>query len=154
MRRLLSQQLLHHSRLKKFKKRFFKKEANWLYLFLVLSFSSACLNIILYLISQDVRIDFYLSDASKTNTQSVHIKKPTEVRGIYITAYTASTDRLDKLIDFVKNNGLNTVVLDLKTPNGEPAFIFQDENLKKYNLSKSIYKPEDIIAIISLQILL
>lgn len=74
-----------------------------------------------------------------------HIAKPDEVRGIYITAFTAGIPRFDDLINFIKRNDLNAAVVDLKGPHGEPAFTLKNEALKKYSWGKSIYDLESVV---------
>jgi hypothetical protein len=48
-----------------------------------------------------------------------HVSLPTEVRGIYWTAVTATTSRADELLAYMLETGLNTVVIDVKMDNGE-----------------------------------
>lgn len=52
----------------------------------------------------------------------VHVSLPTEVRGLYWTATTAATERAQELLVYMKETGLNTVVIDIKMDNGELAF--------------------------------
>lgn len=52
-------------------------------------------------------------------TPSIHTPLPTEVRGIYWTAVTATTSRADTLLEYMLSSGLNTVVIDVKMDNGE-----------------------------------
>lgn len=54
---------------------------------------------------------------------SLHVSVPDEVRGIYWTASTAGSSRSEELITYMKETGLNTVVIDLKMDDGELAFI-------------------------------
>ncbi len=42
----------------------------------------------------------------------VRVPLPSEVRGIYWTAFTAATKRADELIEYMKKTELNTVVID------------------------------------------
>lgn len=106
---------------------------------LALSFAAFCFNVVLFLINRNVLPGFYLNQKRKESSASAHIAKPPEVRGIYMTAYTAGTSRLDELIKFIKDNGLNAAVVDVKGPNGEPAFIFKNDILQKYNPAKQLY---------------
>ncbi len=62
----------------------------------------------------------------------IHVPIPKEVRGIYWTASTAGSTRGDELLTYMKEYGLNTVVVDLKMDNGELAFEPVDESLKPY----------------------
>lgn len=86
----------------------------------------------------------YVVSGEEVRAVAAHIEKPVEVRGIYMTAYTASTKRFGELMDFIKKNDLNALVLDIKTSNGEPAFAMKNETLKKYNPKKSLYNPEEL----------
>lgn len=67
-----------------------------------------------------------------TQKAVVHIPLPSEVRGMYWTAVTASSKRGDELIDYMQKTGLNTVVIDLKMDDGELAFTPHDASLSKY----------------------
>lgn len=54
---------------------------------------------------------------------ATHTPLPSEVRGVYVTASTASSlERYKKLVDQVKAKGINAIVLDLKTESGALAF--------------------------------
>ncbi|MBI4435580.1 hypothetical protein HY630_02820 [Candidatus Uhrbacteria bacterium] len=48
-----------------------------------------------------------------------HTPLPTEVRGLYWTAVTATTQRADELLAYMQETGLNTAVIDVKMDNGE-----------------------------------
>lgn len=61
-----------------------------------------------------------------------HVILPEEVRGIYLTAYTAGSSRLDELLAYAEKTHLNTLVIDVKLDNGELAFDPVDTSLKKY----------------------
>ncbi|MBU1180149.1 putative glycoside hydrolase [Patescibacteria group bacterium] len=132
-----------NKKLKKIKKQL--KRANWLYLLLVWTTAMLAFNIIFYFINHDVRFGSYLNSNHESIKIAGHIKKPGNVKGIYITAYTAGISRFDELIDFVKANGLNTIVLDVKGPNGEPAFFLKRESLKEYNPDKPIFNVSRVI---------
>jgi hypothetical protein len=45
-----------------------------------------------------------------------------EAKGIYLTLYSASNDRLDKLIEMTKRTKINTFVIDVKDDNGHMLF--------------------------------
>jgi len=62
----------------------------------------------------------------------VHIPLPDEVRGIYWNTQTAGSDRGDVLLAYMKERGLNTVVMDLKTDDGQLAFTPNDPALVVY----------------------
>ncbi|MBI2475454.1 hypothetical protein HYV69_03465 [Candidatus Uhrbacteria bacterium] len=64
--------------------------------------------------------------------EDIHIPLPSEVRGLYWTASTAGSERADELLSYMKERGLNTVVIDLKMDDGKIAFIPKSETLKIY----------------------
>jgi len=75
------------------------------------------------------------SDDSLAMTESeviAHISLPDEVRGLYWTASTAGSERSDELLLYIKESGINTVVIDLKMDDGEIAFVAKDETLSVY----------------------
>lgn len=113
---------------------------------LIYTAAAFSLNAVLFLIYHNPLPEWNILFKKRDGAVNGHLVKPQEVRGIYITAYTAGTKRFDELIDFIKNNDLNAAVVDIKGPTGEPAFILQHETLKKYNLKKSFYEPEQIVA--------
>ena len=49
---------------------------------------------------------------------SAHVDLPDEVRGIYWTAVTARSARGDELLEYMKETGLNTVVIDAQLDDG------------------------------------
>ncbi|MFA5133915.1 MAG: putative glycoside hydrolase [Patescibacteria group bacterium] len=108
-------------------------------------FSIFCFNIILFLINSTYFEGNYLNQSHRLIKKVSHLQKPDKVKGIYITAYTAGTGKFDELISFIKKEGLNTAVVDAKGPNGEPAFFLERESLKKYNVGKPLYNPEEIV---------
>ncbi|MBD3251311.1 hypothetical protein GF380_02445, partial [Candidatus Uhrbacteria bacterium] len=64
--------------------------------------------------------------------QPSRVPLPDEVRGIYWTAVTAGTSRGDELLAYMKETGINAVVIDLKLDNGEIAFEPINETLKPF----------------------
>lgn len=54
-----------------------------------------------------------------------------EVKGIYLTLYSASGERLDKLIEMTKRTKINTFVIDVKDDNGN--MLFATEAAAKYS---------------------
>lgn len=115
------------------------------YIVIVWVFAIFCFNIILLFINRDARMGGYLSGKHEERPVPEHIVKPLEVKGIYLTAYTAGTNRLDELIDFSKKQGFNAVVVDVKGPKGEPAFIFKKDALLKYNAGRPLYDVLEVI---------
>ncbi len=61
-----------------------------------------------------------------------HVEIPKEVRGIYWTALTAGSKRAKTLTTYMKETGLNTVVIDLKADDGHIAFKPINPNLTPY----------------------
>src|SRR3989339_1937316 len=53
------------------------------------------------------------------SSMTKHTPLPEEVRGLYWTAFTATTWRADELLSYMLESGLNTVVIDVKMDNGE-----------------------------------
>jgi len=75
-----------------------------------------------------------------------HLPLPAEVRGVYVTASTASSYKnYVALIDSVKAKGVNAIVLDLKTENGSLAFEPTTAALKAEAPTKIIIKDLDRI---------
>jgi hypothetical protein len=72
---------------------------------------------------------------------------PDEVRGIYWTANTAGSElRRQELTAYIKNNELNTVVIDLKTDNGALAYEPFNTNLEQYTTENPlIYNLPEIL---------
>ncbi|HYE82598.1 MAG TPA: putative glycoside hydrolase [Clostridia bacterium] len=54
-----------------------------------------------------------------------------EARGIYLTKYSASNDRLDRLIEMTKRTKINTFVIDVKDDNGH--MLFPTKAAEKYS---------------------
>lgn len=70
-----------------------------------------------------------------------HVPLPDEVRGIYVTASTASSlDRLKGLVAQTAKKGINAIVLDVKTERGSLAFVPEDASLKASAPVKPIIK--------------
>ena len=69
-----------------------------------------------------------------------------EVKGIYLTVYSASGARLDKLIEMSKRTKINTFVIDVKDDNGN--MLFATEAAEKYNPEANTKAPiKDIKAL-------
>lgn len=56
---------------------------------------------------------------------------PVEVRGVYVTLYSASGARLDQLIEMSKRTKINAFVIDVKDDNGN--MLFATETADKYS---------------------
>jgi hypothetical protein len=62
-----------------------------------------------------------------------HIKTPESVRAIYMSSWVAGTPSLrNKLIAFIDESGVNSVVIDIKDSTGVVSFIIDDPVVKKY----------------------
>lgn len=70
----------------------------------------------------------------------LHIPLPAEVRGMYWTAVTAGGARGDELLSYMKDTGLNSVVIDLKMDDGAIAFVPKDETLNAYALDEPVIR--------------
>jgi len=72
---------------------------------------------------------------------------PVEVRGVYITASTASSfDRYTKLISSIKAKGANAIVLDLKAASGSLAFVPNSATLRSEAPVKGLYDLDKLVA--------
>lgn len=60
-----------------------------------------------------------------------------EARGIYLTKYSASNDRLDKLIEMTKRTKINTFVIDVKDDKGH--MLFKTKAAEKYSPEANNY---------------
>lgn len=60
-----------------------------------------------------------------------------EARGIYLTKYSASNDRLDRLIEMTKRTGINTFVIDMKDDKGH--MLFSTKAAEKYSPEANKY---------------
>jgi hypothetical protein len=62
-----------------------------------------------------------------------HIKTPESVRAIYMSSWVAGTPSLrNKLIAFIDESDINSVVIDIKDSTGVVSFIIDDPVVKKY----------------------
>lgn len=68
----------------------------------------------------------------KIEIKITHIKTPEIVKGIYLTAYSAGSKRLDELLEFAKKTEINSFIIDVKTGAGDLAFEPKNSNLKKF----------------------
>lgn len=69
-----------------------------------------------------------------------------EAKGIYLTLYSASNDRLDKLIEMTKRTKINTFVIDVKDDNGH--MLFPTKAAEKYSPNANKNAPiKDISAL-------
>lgn len=69
-----------------------------------------------------------------------------EARGIYLTKYSASNDRLDKLIEMTKRTKINTFVIDVKDDKGH--MLFRTKAAEKYSPEANNYATvKDIAAL-------
>jgi len=69
--------------------------------------------------------------------------KPTEreVKGLYLTSYTASLPtKIDDFINFMKNSALNAVVIDIKDYSGVIAYDSQVDLVKELKNSRNLIK--------------
>jgi hypothetical protein len=70
-----------------------------------------------------------------------------EVRGIYLTLYSASNSRLDELIEMSKRTSINTFVIDVKDDNGH--MLFESQAAKKFSPDANKNAPiKDIKALV------
>ena len=58
---------------------------------------------------------------------------PSEIKGIYATSWSASSNRkIDELINFIKKNNLNAIVIDVKDFSGYVAYDIKNPEVEKY----------------------
>ncbi|BEP30048.1 putative glycoside hydrolase [Helicovermis profundi] len=71
-------------------------------------------------------VDYQKFDKTKGYPDNPYVN----VKGVYVTGHSASTKRIDKLIDLAKNTDINTFVIDVKDDNGNLLFYSKDaENI-------------------------
>ena len=64
-----------------------------------------------------------------------------EIRGLYLTAYSASLPgRMDTFIDLIKNSDLNAVVIDIKDYSGVIAYDSQIDIINKLDTDRDLIK--------------
>lgn len=86
------------------------------------------------LLSETLRkLDFSPQDKTREYPGNPRV----EARGIYLTKYSASNDRLDKLIEMSKRTKINTFVIDVKDDNGH--MLFKTEAAEKYSPEANNY---------------
>ncbi len=74
---------------------------------------------------------------------------PEKVRGIYLTGYSfANKKERDRLISFVDETIINTMVIDIKDTTGKLMFSPQNEKLKKIPLSKYALKNVEFVKLL------
>ena len=58
---------------------------------------------------------------------------PGEIKGVYATSWSAGSNRkIDELINFIKKNNLNAIVIDIKDFSGYVAYDIKNPEVKKY----------------------
>jgi hypothetical protein len=75
----------------------------------------------------------------------IHRLAPDSVRGIYITASTATISKFDKLLELVDKTELNTIVLDFKDWKGQPAFKLKRASLQEFTVSHPVIRDIDAL---------
>ena len=73
-------------------------------------------------------------------TDAEHTPLPTEVRGLYWTAVTATTARADELLVYMLETGINTAVIDVKMDNGELVEVGEFEEILETLYDAGIYR--------------
>lgn len=81
-----------------------------------------------------------LAELQEAEEEQIHIPIPGEVRAIYWTAVTATTDRGDELLSYMLNTGLNAVVIDVKMDNGQLLAIDDFEEILETLFDAGIYR--------------
>ncbi len=84
--------------------------------------------------------------ASRQQPQSFR-EAPRPVRGVYITSWTAGSGRMKELTGFLKENGLNAVVIDVKDDTGVVSYQTQVDLARKCGAaSRRIADPSGLLA--------
>lgn len=93
------------------------------------------------IIEKPARIDgIYFADGVE------HVKMPKEVRGFYMTSYTAASYKLRTgLFEYAKRNDLNSVVIDIKDFGGQLAFDTKSPRLERYASEKPTISDLDAV---------
>jgi len=87
-----------------------------------------------------------LASAGPARPIAKHIPIPEEVRGFYMTSYSAAVSRLrGNLISYAKRNDLNAVVVDVKDGNGRLSFMPKNASLQPYAPEKSTITDLDAV---------
>jgi hypothetical protein len=78
--------------------------------------------------------------------EAFHVPMPKEVRGFYMTAYSAGAPKLRAgLFAYAKRNDLNSVVIDVKDGNGLLSFMPRSESLQAHAPEKSTIPDLDAV---------
>lgn len=77
---------------------------------------------------------------SEDRARVEHVPLPDEVRGLYWTGTTAGGSRGDQLLEYMKETGINAVVVDTKMDNGQLAFTPNDASLSAYAMPRPAIK--------------
>jgi hypothetical protein len=79
-----------------------------------------------------------LRTAEEQRESAEHIKMPKEVRGFYMTSFSAASPKIRAdLAAYAKRNDLNAVVIDIKDFGGDLAFTPKRESLKSHAPEKT-----------------
>ena len=95
---------------------------------------------------KDVSLNTDISDPDENKVS--HISTPEELRGIYMTSWVAGNSRLrERLILFIEETSLNTIVIDVKISSGEISFKIDNEYLSSFNsFSRRVRDIDDLIS--------
>lgn len=81
--------------------------------------------------TEDLKKDSKDPEIETTKENVVHIKTPDQVKGIYISSWVASTTGWrNRLVEFMIQNNLNTVVVDIKDYTGYVSFLTGDKDIE------------------------
>jgi len=85
-----------------------------------------------------------LEEIEKKIEEEKPLATPEKVKGIYITGYTFSNKRrMKEIINLINRTELNSIVIDIKDPNGYYMFTPENEKLKKLPISKVALSNDD-----------
>jgi len=64
-------------------------------------------------------------------------KPPRDIKGVYVTNWSAGSSRISSLIEFIERNKLNAVVVDIKDYSGYVGYITDVPEVKKYRAEEA-----------------
>jgi hypothetical protein len=112
------------------------KPKSYFYIFLACSFISAGILVYQFSLTSQLQTQtkqkliqgIKIKNIFPAQAVSLDKKIPDQVRGVYLTAYSAgSEDKISEIIELTKQTNINTVVIDIKNSKGK---VFYDSNVE------------------------
>jgi len=135
---------------------FSKKIKTWLGLFITICLSVLTITLVINSYNKTVEtVDNQKKESVDSETtvsedlpEMIIVEKPMStpeiVKGIYLTGYTfSSAKRRNELAGLIQSTELNSMVIDIKDPNGKFMFHFSDPRLASAPLSGAVFENED-----------